>query len=69
MAKSKTERCMKKLDRTDMCLLKLSSAAFVLFVITAWPAAMNLVQSIQWGWFLLATIVFMWRPLMKYIRA
>lgn len=37
---------------------KLWGAAFILFLITAWPAAMDLVHSIHWGWFLGATILF-----------
>ena len=66
---SKMDKCMKKLDKKDMYLIKLTSMAFILFVITAWPAAMNLVHSIHWGWFLAATIVFMWRPLRKYMTS
>jgi len=37
--------------------MKLSTVAFVLFLITVWPGFMNLVQSIHWGWFLAATIL------------
>ena len=38
--------------------VKLSAMAFILFLITVWPAAMTLVHSIHWGWFLGATIIF-----------
>lgn len=38
--------------------LKFAAMAFILFVITVWPAAMELVHSIHWGWFLVATLVF-----------
>jgi hypothetical protein len=39
-------------------MVKLSAMAFILFLITVWPWAMDLVHSIHWGWFLGATIVF-----------
>ena len=39
-------------------MVKLASMAFILFLITVWPAAMNLVHRIHWGWFLGATILF-----------
>ena len=66
---SKTDKCMKKLDKTDLYLIKLTSMAFILFLIRVWPAAMTLVHNIHWGWFLGATIVFMFRPFMKYWKA
>ena len=52
------KRALKKLDVWDIALIKLSSAAFILFVITVWSGAMDLVNSIHWGWFLAAAIVF-----------
>ena len=52
----------KRLDHWDTGLIKLSSMAFILFLITVSPALMTLVQSIHWGWFLAATIVFAARP-------
>ena len=66
---SKIDKCMKNIRQCDVCLLKLASMAFILFLITVWPAAMELVHSIHWGWFLGATIVFMFRPFMKYMKA
>jgi hypothetical protein len=65
----KTEKCMVSLDRTDMFLLKLTSMAFILFLITLLPSLMNLVHRIHWGWFLGATLIFMLRPFMKYLNA
>lgn len=56
---------IKKLDVFDISLIKLGSAAFVLFLITVWPAAMELVHSIHWGWFLGATLVLGARPYMR----
>ena len=38
--------------------LKLAAMGFILFLITAWPAAMNLVTSVHWGWFLAAWLIF-----------
>lgn len=52
----------RKLDHWDTGLIKLSSMAFILFLITVWPAAMRLVHSIHWGWFLAAFILFAIRP-------
>ena len=66
---SKTDKCMKSLDKTDVYLIKLSSMSFILFLITVWPAAMTWVQSVHWGWFLGAMIVFMLRPFKKYLKA
>lgn len=48
---------MKKHDICQIVLWKLSFAALVLFLITVWPAAMSLVHSIHWGWFLGAFLV------------
>jgi hypothetical protein len=36
---------------------KLAAMAFILFLITVWPWAMQLVHRIHWGWFLGATVV------------
>jgi hypothetical protein len=66
---SKTDKCMKKLTKCDVWCIKAGTAAFILFLITVWPAAMALVHSIHWGWFLAATIIFMWKPFMKYMKA
>jgi hypothetical protein len=51
------KRGLKKLDIWDIGLVKFSSMAFILFLITVWPAAMTWVHSVHWGWFLAATIV------------
>ena len=49
----------------DVILIKLASAASILFLITVWPAAMDLVHKIHWGWFLGAMVVFGARPIYK----
>jgi|SaaInlLV_10m_DNA_2_1039722.scaffolds.fasta_scaffold291561_1 hypothetical protein len=41
-----------------MVLAKLSVISFILFLVTVWSGAMNLVHSIHWVWFLAAWIVF-----------
>lgn len=51
------EKKIKKLKMWDLALVKLSVAAFVLFLITIWPAAMSWVHSVHWGWFLGITII------------
>lgn len=56
------KKAQKKLDFLDTGLIKFSSASFVLFVLTIWPAAMAWVHQVHWGWFLAATIVFAARP-------
>ena len=60
---------MKKIDWLDVGLIKFSSAAFVLFVITIWPVAMTWVQSVNSWYFLIAGIVFAARPFYRaYIK-
>jgi len=56
---------VKKLDVWDIKLIILSAAAFVLFVLVIWPAAMTWVASIHWGWFLGAMIILALRPIKK----
>lgn len=63
------EKAIKKIDWLDVALIKISTAALVLFVITIWPAAMDLVHSIHWGWFLAALIILAARPFYRaYIK-
>lgn len=57
---------MKKLEVCDIGLIKFASAAGILFIITVWPAAMDLVHKIHWGWFLGAFIVFAAKPGYKF---
>lgn len=60
---------IKNFDVWDVSLTKLSVAAFVLFVITIWPTAMDWVHSTNTWWFLIAFVVFAARPLYKvYIK-
>ena len=56
---------IKKLDIWDIGLTKLSVAAFVLFLITIWPAAMDWVHSVNPWYFLVAFIIFVIRPLYR----
>ena len=57
---------LKKTDIWDIGLIKWTSITFILFVITVWPAAMELVHSIHWGWFLAATIILSARPFYRF---
>jgi len=66
---SKIDKCMKKLDKCDVWCIKAGTAAFVLFLITVWPALHDLVMRVHWGWFLGATLILMWKPLKKYCKA
>ena len=58
---------LKKTDIWDIGLIKWTSITFILFVITVWPAAMELVHSIHWGWFLAVTIILSARPFIDII--
>ena len=60
------EKRLKGFDIWDVALTKWSVAAFVLFLITIWPAAMNLVHSVNPLYFLIATAVFGARPFYRY---
>jgi len=53
---------IKKMDAWDVALVKWSTAAFVLFFITIWPAAMNWVHSVNPWYFLIAFVIFAIRP-------
>ena len=59
----KKDMMMNKSCGTCMCnckivWTKLTAMAFILFLITVWPALMTLVHKIHWGWFLGATVIF-----------
>lgn len=66
----KTHRSLNRKTRSfkwyDLGLTKLSVAAFVLFVLSVWPAAIVWVQNTHWLWFLAATIVFSVLPVRKF---
>ena len=56
---------IKKIGVWDLVLIKLSCMAFILFVITIWPAAMDLVVSISPWWFLVAFVILAIKPVYK----
>lgn len=62
------EKYVKKLDAYDISLTKLSVAAFVLFLITIWPAAMNWVKSVNPWYFLIAFVIFAMRPFYRFFK-
>lgn len=60
---------MKKIDWLDVGLIKFTSAAFVLWLITIWPAAMEWVHSVNPWYFFTAAVIFGARPVYRaYIK-
>ena len=59
------DKKVKKIDAFDMSLVKLAVAAFVLFVITIWPVAMDWVHSVNPWYFFIAFVVFAARPMYR----
>jgi hypothetical protein len=57
---------IKKLDVLDMALVKLSVAAFVLFLLTVPNPTNNFfmswIHTVHWGWFLAAAVILALRP-------
>ena len=43
--------------RCDMALVKLSSMAFILFLVTVWPAVGNWLVGVPWWVYLIITVV------------
>jgi len=41
----------------DISLIKLATALFLLFIMTAWPRATNLLLAPEWYWYLGAAIL------------
>jgi len=63
------DKIIKKMDALDLALIKWSIIAFVLFVITIWPAALAWVISVNPWYFLVVFVIFIIRPLYKiYIK-
>lgn len=58
---------VKKMDLHDLQLIKLSTTAFVLFLMVVWPELHNLVMGVHWGWFLGAGILFAIRPSVRIL--
>lgn len=60
---------IKNMDVWDVSLTKFSTAAFILFVITIWSAAMTWVHSVNPWYFFVAFIIFAIRPFYRiYIK-
>lgn len=57
---------LKKTDIWDVGLIKGSSMAFILFVITIWPAAMDWVHSANPWYFLIAMAILGARPFYRF---
>jgi len=56
------EKNMKEIDVWDVSLIKTSVLLSTLFLVTVWPAFLNLVLKAHWGWYLGLSILVMLRP-------
>ena len=59
---------IKRFDFWDIGLTKWSVAAFVLFVLTIWPSAMNWAQSVNPWIFFIAFVIFAIRPIYRMFK-
>ena len=60
---------VKRMDLWDVGLIKWSVVAFVLFVITIWPAFLSWVQSVNPWYYLIAFLILVARPFYRiYIK-
>ena len=66
--KEKLDSKVHKLDVLDIKLIKWSTVAFTLFILTLWTWLAKLVFSVHWLWFLVAGILLMIRPLKRYFK-
>jgi len=62
------DKKIKNLDTWDIGLTKLSVAAFVLWLLVLWPAAMNWVKSVNPWYFFIAFVIFAIRPLYRFFK-
>lgn len=60
------EEKLKRLDVTDVGLIKLSVVAAVLFLIGIWSGLMDVVMSVNPWYFLVAFVIFAARPFYKF---
>jgi hypothetical protein len=61
----KLNKKVKKMDYWDVKLTKLSTIAFVLFLITVWMGLHDLVMQAHWGWYLGAFVLLAIRPMKR----
>jgi hypothetical protein len=62
------EKNVKNLDFWDIGLIKWSVAGFVLFVLTIWPAVMDLVKSVNPWYFFTAFLILAIRPFYRFFK-
>jgi hypothetical protein len=62
----KLDKKVKKMDLHDIQLTKLSTTAFILFLIVIWPGFLELVLKIHWGWYLGIGILAAIRPIQRF---
>jgi len=66
--KKEMDKKVKKMDMFDVSLTKLSVAAFVLFILSVWPAAMTWVSSVNPWYFLVAFVILAARPFYRFMK-
>jgi len=59
---------LKNLDVFDMSLVKLSVAAFVLFLLKILPGFMNWLHNTNAWWFIGAFVIFAIRPIVRWFK-
>jgi len=55
---------VKNLDLWDIGLIKWSTIAFTLLVVTFWPA----LASLDWYWYLVAFVILVARPMKRFFK-
>ena len=75
MAKKRAKKVTKKErynvyqeHRGEFCLIKLTAIAFILFLMTVWPALGVSLLSVHWGIYLGLTVLLMIVPMAKYCK-
>ncbi len=64
----KFNKKIKKLNVWDLKLIKLSSMAFILFLITVWPGLHDLVMRVHWGWYLGVMVLLAIKPMSRVCK-
>jgi hypothetical protein len=68
MTLKKWDKKVKKLDSMDVGLIKWTTVASVLVILSAWDAARYWVADTHWGWFLAVAIILALRPMKKWLK-
>ncbi|MBT4334376.1 hypothetical protein HOD61_01000 [archaeon] len=62
------DKKIKKLKSNDIRLIKISSMAFILFLITVLPSFHNLVMQVNWLWYFAIMVITAYIPLKKMFK-